>query len=435
RTVSDRGMVAASKISLVQTSTGGSILFLRKNGEKVKKGEVVARVDTSNYDDDIAEIALDLKAEELTLSLNRKKAALIESSERNRMLEKQKSYEHALLEKKYEFSKPLKSTMRKLVIQLELKKLDLEEADSNLKRQTNLYNKGFLSKASLEPFERRFETAKEKVNEAKLDISIAKKGITKERRVELEQNVMRRKADLERAEKRMQRQLVEINDIIKVSEQKIAELLHKKDNLMYKLNNSTCYAEQDGYFRIRKFYDWRSGGQYTEYAPGVAVRERDVIAEIVDPSEMKVDVIFNESDFHKLSAGLKVEISLPAYSEKVFFGTLTRIGAIGKDRNLWLEELKGTSGVSMYNGEINFDAPGIDLHPGMSAMLKIYLEEPSKGLVIPRKAVIEEEGKFFVVTESKKVELTGSFINEFKFEVLSGLKVGDRVQILSKGGI
>ncbi|MCM8540541.1 MAG: hypothetical protein NE328_09720, partial [Lentisphaeraceae bacterium] len=54
RTVSDRGMVAASKISLVQTSTGGSILFLRKNGEKVKKGEVVARVDTSNYDDDIA---------------------------------------------------------------------------------------------------------------------------------------------------------------------------------------------------------------------------------------------------------------------------------------------------------------------------------------------------------------------------------------------
>ena len=179
RTVSDRGMVAASKISLVQTSTGGSILFLRKNGEKVKKGEVVARVDTSNYDDDIAEIALDLKAEELTLSLNRKKAALIESSERNRMLEKQKSYEHALLEKKYEFSKPLKSTMRKLVIQLELKKLDLEEADSNLKRQTNLYNKGFLSKASLEPFERRFETAKEKVNEAKLDISIAKKVLPK----------------------------------------------------------------------------------------------------------------------------------------------------------------------------------------------------------------------------------------------------------------
>ncbi|MCM8525031.1 MAG: hypothetical protein NE327_00830, partial [Lentisphaeraceae bacterium] len=98
------------------------------------------------------------------------------------------------------------------------------------------------------------------------------------------------------------------------------------------------------------------------------------------------------------------------------------------------EELKGTSGVSMYNGEVNFEAADTVLHPGMSAMLKIYLEEPTKGLVIPRKAVIEEEGKFFVVTESKKVELTGSFINEFKFEVLSGLKAGDRVQILSQGG-
>ena len=434
RTISERGMVAASNVSLVQTMTSGTIIYLRKNGEKVKKGDVVARIDTSNYDDDIAEIDLELKGEELNLNFNKKKRDIIEKSYMNRTSEYKKRYEHAILERDYEFSMPDKEEMRKLEIQLELKKLDLEEADANLKRQQNLYDKGFLSRASLEPYERRYETAKEKVKEAKLDIEISKKGITKERRVELEQNVLRGKADYERAEKRMQRKLVEMDDIIKVSEQKIAELLHRKNNLMFKLSNSTCYAKSEGYVRIRKYYDWRSGGQFSEYATGLQIRERDVIAEIVDPGEMKVDVIFNESDFHTLKTGLRVEVSLPAYSEKKFAGQLNRLGAIGKDRNLWLEELTGNSGVSMYNGEINFEAKDVNLHPGMSAMVKIYLEEPSRGLVIPRKALIEEDGKFFAMTESNKVELQGRYIDEFSFQISGGLKNGDKVKIVYQGG-
>lgn len=434
RTVTERGMIAPSNVSLVQTTTSGSIIYLKNNGEKVKKGDVVARIDTSNYDDDIAEIALDLKAEELTLNFNKVKAELMEKSYRNRNSVYKKTYEHALLERKYEFDQPDEEEIRKLEIDLELKELDLEEAEANLGRQQNLYDKGFLSKASLEPYERRYETAKEKVKESKLNISIAKKGITKERRVELEQNVLRAKADYERAEKRMQRKLVEINDIIKVSEQKMAELLHRKDNLMYKLANSTCYANQDGYFKIRRFYDFRSGGQYSEYATGVAIRERDVIAEIVNPGKMRVDVIFNESDFHRLNTGLNVEISLPAYSEKKFMGKLVRLGAIGKDRNLWMEELTGKSGVSMYNAEINFDATGINLHPGMSAMVKIFLEEPTKGLVIPRNALIEENGKYYALTSADKVELQGRYIDEFSFEVSNGLKDGDRVKIVHQEG-
>jgi len=434
RTISERGMIAASNLSLVQTMTSGTIIFLRKDGERVKKGDVVARIDTSNYDDDIAEIALELKGEELNLNFNKKKTEILRKSYSNRTSEYKKKYEHAMLEKEYEFSMPDKEEMRKLEIQLELKQLDLEEADANLKRQQNLFNKGFLSKASLEPYIRRFETAKEKVKEAKLDIEISKKGITKERRVELEQNVLRAKADYERAEKRMMRKIGEMNDITKVSEQKIAELLHRKKNLMYKLENSTCYAKADGYIRIRKYYDWRSGGQFSQYATGLLIRERDVIAEIVDPGEMKVDVIFNESDFHRLKTGLKVEITLPTYSEKNFVGQLYRLGAIGKDRNLWLEELTGNSGVSMYNGEISFESSGVALHPGMSAMVKIFLEEPSKGLVIPRKALIEENGKFYAMTESNRVELKGRYIDEFSFEVSNGLKSGEKVKIVYQEG-
>lgn len=433
-TFSERGIIVPSKVSLVQTSTAGTILFMRTDGEKVNKGDVLVKIDTSNYADQIAALDILIQTEELALSLNKKKAVLIEKLQSNKMLDRQKKYQHAVLVRDFEFNKPDKDELRKLAIDHELKTLDLEEARSNLGLQTNLFNKGFVSEASLDPFKRSYETALEKVKKALLDIETTKKGIAEERRVELEQNVIRRQADLDRATKRMKRKLVEINDIIKVSQQKIAEHSHKKKSLIYKLNNSICYAAADGYFRIKRFYDWRSGGQYSEYTPGITVRERDVMAEIVDPARMRVDVIFNEADLHKLKPGLKVEVTLPAYEGKKFFGTLERVGAIGKDRNLWLEELTGTSGVSMFNAAVSFDSEGVNLHPGMSAMVKVFMEAPSRGLVIPRKALLEEEGRFYVLTASSKVELQGRFIDEFNFEVFEGLKSGDKVQALHQEG-
>jgi hypothetical protein len=337
------------------------------------------------------------------------------------------------MERDYEFSLPEKGTLRKLEISLELKKLDLEEADYNFKRQRNLFNKGFVSKVFLETYERRFATAKEKVKEAELNIAIAEKGITDERRVTLEQRVLRSKASLERAEKRLLRRIEEYTDIVKISEQKIRELKFRRDTLMDKLDKSTCYAAQDGYVLIKRFKDYRAGGQYKTYAPGVGIRERDVIAYVINPSEMKISAIFNESDYHILKAGMAVNIFFPSFPGEKFTGKLKSIGAIGKDRNLWLQELNGKSGVSMYNAEVKFDSKGFMLHPGMSAIIKVTLEEPHKGLVIPRSSLIYEKDSWFVVKESGKVAIKGRVINELEFEVTQGLNNGERVRANPKG--
>lgn len=431
--LNERGVVSPNNITIVQTATEGTILYLRKDGERVAKGDVIAKIDASGYDSDISELNLQLKAEELTLASNRKKLEITASSEKNLLQSRQKKYDHALLQEKYELSKPLPEELRKLEIDLELKKLDLEEAQEELKIQTNLYQKEFISKASLEPFERYHLTAIKKVEEAHLNIELTKNGISPERRVELRQIVERAKAELERSGKSMLRLVGEIEDQIKVSEQKIKELNHKMKSLVDKLNNSTCYAPIDGYVQIKKYYEWRAGGQYSLYAAGVSVRERDVIAVIINPGKMRVDLIFNEADFHKLKINLPVEVTLPAFGNKKFKGQLVRLGAIGKDRNLWLEELSGSSGVSMFNAEAEIEVGDASLHPGMSAMVELFLEEARPRLLIPRQAVNISNGKFYVKKNNQIIEIKGQYISPLHFEVREGLKAGEQLQSFSLG--
>ncbi|MCM8535674.1 MAG: HlyD family efflux transporter periplasmic adaptor subunit [Lentisphaeraceae bacterium] len=427
RAVIERGKIQASDKSIIQSFISGSIISIKPNGTYVKKGDIVARIDSSNYEDDILEYGLDLKAERLLLEISRKRLELIKSYYGNEVLEDKENLRHAELAYEEEMAKPTDDEMRRLNISLKLAKLSLEEAEANIVRQTRLYDKGFLSKASLEPHQRRLASRKEKVNEAELNIQVAKKGIPQEQKVTLEQNLLRAEASLERRQKRRQRKIDEQEDIIKVSEQKIAEMEFKRKSLIEKSKQSICYADREGYVIIRTYYDWRSGGKYTPYAPGVQVRERDALVEVVSPGKMIVDAIFNESDFHNLKVDQKVDVTLPALPGKVFKGTLVSLGAIGKDRNDWMKELRGTSGVSMYNGSVAFDVDNEKFQPGMSAILSIYLTKSYQALTLPRSAVAKIDSKFFVDVRGSLVEVSGRVLNEFDFEIKSGLEEGAKV--------
>ena len=425
--VVERGFIKANDKSVIQTYISGSIISMKESGTYVKKGDVVATIDNSSYEDDILEYGLDLKEEKLLLDINQKKFALIEYDEERDVIRRKEELRHAQVEYDEEMSFPKPEKLKKLDIALKLAELELEEAEANLARQQNLYDKGFLSKASLEPHERRLASKTEKVKEAKLNIVVARKGVPEERKVELEQNLVRAKATLQRSEKDKQRRLDEQEDIIKVSEQKIAEMEFKRKNLLEKSKKSVCYADRDGYVIVRTYWDWRSGGGFSSFAPGVQVRERDAIIEIVSPEKMVASAIFNEADFHMLKLGQQVEVTLAAFPGKVFKGELQSLGAIGKDRNEWLQGLEGNSGVSMYNGLVNFIDNVEGLHPNMSVIMKIKLATPRRGLVVPRSAVVNEDDKLWVFQNGDKVEVQGQYVNEFEFEVTSGLDEGESI--------
>ncbi|NQZ56160.1 MAG: HlyD family efflux transporter periplasmic adaptor subunit [Lentisphaeraceae bacterium] len=427
RVLIERGLLRPQQYDIIQVLSSGTILDIKAHGSYVRKGEVVVRLDNSEQQESIDELKLDMKHEELKLTITQQEYEMVDNQEKNDVGLKKTKLDYAVLILKEEMSYPLVNNSRKLAIKRQLVVLDLEQAIEELGRKKSLYEKGFLSKTSLEPHERKVATTREKLKEAQLNITVAKKGIVEERRIELEQAVLRRKSDYERSAKQRLRKLQQVQDRLTVLVEKMRENKYNLKNLEYKLEHSTAISPIEGYMNTRTYRDWRSGGNYTQYAAGIDVDDGDVVADVINSKKMKIDVIFNEADFSYLEKDMQVRVELPAYPGKMYKGSVKRVGAIGKDRNKWLEEVSGQSGVTMYKAEIEFDYGDEKLHPGMSAMVSFVVERQHEALVVERSAVWQEDDTFYVFKKDVKTEVLGRYVNEFYFEILDGLQDGDEV--------
>lgn len=188
------------------------------------------------------------------------------------------------------------------------------------------------------------------------------------------------------------------------------------------LDNDIIHAPFDGIVFSSAFTVGELG------APGISA-----ISVISDKYLIKVDI--NETDISKLEVGQPVEITLDAYPDLRFNGTVSYISPLSKNiANIITFEVEITPDdeLSQY------------LLHGISASVTITTSESEDVLYIPIEAVYEENDKKFVdvLTSSeytidnikdfiKKVEVTtGDYSYDF-IEIKSGLKPGDIV-ILSR---
>ncbi|MGB9894225.1 MAG: efflux RND transporter periplasmic adaptor subunit, partial [Candidatus Saccharicenans sp.] len=114
-----------------------------------------------------------------------------------------------------------------------------------------------------------------------------------------------------------------------------------------------------------------------------------------------------------------VEITVPAYPEKSFYGRISYVGDI----------LKNDTRTITVRTEV--ENPELLLKPGMFATLRIYLNGDRPVLAVPESAVCDQLGEKFVFVpqangyQVRKVEL-GAKQDGF-YEVLNGLKEGEEV--------
>jgi multidrug resistance efflux pump len=425
--VIERGLIIAKEKVLVQTHVMGHIIDMKEDGDYVRKGDPLVIIDASQYDDSIIELEQKINEENLTLENQQEELRLINSEAHNQVLLHKDDLRHALIKQKEELSRPKSYELRKLNINLELAKLNLDESESEYARQKRLFDKEFISKTALEPYERSVISRKERVQDAKLNLKVAKKGVTEEIKVELAQKVARAKANLDRVEGSQQRRVEAQKGKIKETENRIAQNQFELNKVVGKSKKSVCYAETDGYIVLRRFWGM-ARGKYLKYTTGGKVGERNAIMEIVKPETMVANVIFNEADYHRLKVGMEAELTLPAFKNQKFKGVLTSLGQIGKDRNDWLGIITGTSSVAMYNGTITIEGGGLTkFQPGMSLIAQIKVNSTHKGLVVPRSAVKTEDDKFWVYAGGRKTEVKGRTVNDFDFEITQGLNEGQEV--------
>lgn len=156
----------------------------------------------------------------------------------------------------------------------------------------------------------------------------------------------------------------------------------------------------------------------TNYIPGQIVGS-DVVAQVVDFSEVFFDSEIDEADIGKIALGQKTIVTLDAYPNKEFEGIVAEI----------IPQTSSTSsGATVIKVRINLGNPEITPINGLSGSALIILAEAKNALILPLES-LRDDDTIFIQTQdglrAKKIE-TG-IKSDIEVEIKSGLSEGDKV--------
>jgi len=153
---------------------------------------------------------------------------------------------------------------------------------------------------------------------------------------------------------------------------------------------------------------------------GALVDETTEILTIMDPTVLWAEAEIYERDIARIHPGLEVEVTVPAYPEDIFRGTISYIGDI-------LDPETRTITV-----RTEVENTGLKLKPGMFADLTIELAQNGHAVAVPADAVLEDHGVpfLFVKTDERhfqpRIVSLGASGGGF-VEIAGGLEVGEVV--------
>jgi membrane fusion protein (multidrug efflux system) len=156
---------------------------------------------------------------------------------------------------------------------------------------------------------------------------------------------------------------------------------------------------------------------------GNFVQINSPIIRIVDTSRLEATLNVPERELATLKAGLPVQMQVDAMPGKVFTGTVDRVAPVVD------------SGSGTFRVICAFEGGGA-LQPGMFGRLRIDYDNRADALVVPRAALLDDEGDpaVFVVRGKKvaRVPVKLGYLDGAWAEVRDGLKLGDQVVVAGK---
>lgn len=268
---------------------------------------------------------------------------------------------------------------------------------------------------------------------------LAAKGTLKPLQIEAEQySVQNAQSTLKSAEGRLRvldeltkaKMLVQLDSDIATAKAKLDSdrntLIEEKDKLeeiLAQIAACTVKAPADGQVVYANKVGSRGGSDFV-VEPGALVREQQTIFLLPDPTKMQVKAKINESRITLIREGMPVKIRVGAV-ENELLGRVVKVNKYSEPGNWW------GSNVKEYAVFVQIVDPPETIRTGMTAEVRIFVEQIPEATQIPILAVYETKGHHFVLVkngegwETKPIKIGAA--NEKFITVDSGVDVGDQV--------
>lgn len=254
------------------------------------------------------------------------------------------------------------------------------------------------------------------------------------RRDQTAAKVRNRKAELERNEQALAQGLL--------AESEVAVQRHEIEDLEHELRvvastvkeNLSRQEELEAEIRKVELLISQSSitapfaGRITERSVelGQSLRAADRVFKVSTFSPLYADVFLPEADSHAAAAGQGATISLGTGGGRAVEGRVERVSPVVDART-------GTVKVT-----VRFNPPDPVFRPGAFARVEIRTDRRPEVVLIPKQAVIEEEGEMYVVVVGeggtvRRVKVELGYQSEASVEVRSGVRAGDKVVTAGQG--
>ena len=226
------------------------------------------------------------------------------------------------------------------------------------------------------------------------------------------------KRSLQQVERNSQAKLAQVEAILKAR----TESLKKEEErlLRYTDQLAACkiYAPEDGMVAY-------AVSRTETIREGVPARYRQHLMSLPALDRMQVQTTVHESDLDQIKLGMKTRITVDAFPDKNYTGTVHSI-AVLPEQNSWYG-----SATMVYATTVLIDDEVTQLKPGMTAVTEIMVDSIPEAMAVPLQSVIERDEQAWVVVKNgqqlapAKVQ-TGAQ-NDSVVEITDGLEIGAEV--------
>ncbi len=372
------GEVQAVKSTYITADDAGEVADLIPEGTSVKEGEPVARLETTDLENELEKARTALQIAETRL---------------------EKALENSSLEKKLN-----ELAVKEAKANLAYRKTQLENAETNLEKTRRLVEENLSPRKNLQEAELRLRSEELQYQNAVIALEKA--------RDKLKSQLQLQKSDVETA-------LIEV-------EKAQAEF----DNASDRLQKAAVKAPTSGIVMYEKV--WKAG-TLEKVSVGTRIGPWTPFLQIPDLSDMEIVTLVDEIDISRLELGMPASITLDAFPDLKLTGETAKISTLAKDMGQdvgWGREKK-QKGRKVFEVAVHINEKIPELRPGITAVVEILIDEFEDVLYVPIESLFgsEDEEYVFVMDDGrpKKVKVKAGPANYHDVIIEEGLTEGRSV--------
>jgi HlyD family secretion protein len=378
------------------SSSGGAstVLWLIPEGTTVKAGEVLARLDSSAYEE-----------------MHRQQSIVVEQSKASH-LQARLVYEISQLAVREYNEGTVQQTVQQMEGNLAMSRSDLNRTQQRLEWTKMMNKKGYTSVAQIET-DRQAVTSADLALQRQLGTYDLFMRFTKPKTQKTLQG------DVTSAQTSMN------NEYVKLQRQ-----LERFETLTKQVDRCTIRAPHDGIVYYYKNSGRGGGGPNSQNGPieeGAPVRQNKELFYLPDLSDMEIQMALNESVVSRIAPGMRAKARFEALPQVVLEGEVTSVDQIPVQQNDRGEDVR------YFWGIVKLDRSGEGLKPGMTAQVEIALANRTDVLAIPHEAVVSEQNRqvCFLPREEhlERREVKVGLGTTDWIEITGGLSEGDEVAL------